>query len=403
MIANNSVKKCYYCGKKGHVQNVCFKKQADDAKRKQASAKHKGYFVEEDKSSSHEFRLFIVNYGLSASDEDDISYVDSRASSHMTGKKEFFDILEESTYGSKIYLGDDSGYNIKGYGVILVKLPNGKISHLKFFLYVPGIKKNLISVSMITDQDMQVEFFKTHCVIKDCRKEIVATSVRVGSLYRLDVKSISKQAMVAGGSTVEQLWHQIFGHLKLQDLMLLQRKGMVEGLPMFRNIQLNCDGCALDKMHREQFPVHDRRKETNILELVHTDICGPMQTRSLGGAYYFLLFTDDCTRYSWVYFLSKKSQTFQCFIEFKTLVEKQFGKSIKILRSHQGGEYKLGEFMKLCKSHGIVHQFTVPHTPQQNGVVERKSRTLVECARSMLQGKDLSNSFGQKLLILLYI
>jgi len=154
----------------------------------------------------------------------------------MIGKKECFDSLEEITYGSKIYLSDDSGYEIKGYGVILVNLPNGKISHLQNVLYVPGIKKNLISVSMITGQDMQVEFFKTHCVIKDCRKEIVATGVRVGSLYRLDVKSISKQAMVAGRSTAEQLWHQRFSHLNLQDLMLLQRKGMVEGLPIFRNI-----------------------------------------------------------------------------------------------------------------------------------------------------------------------
>lgn len=223
MITNNSVKKCYYCGKKGHVQNVCFKKQADDAKRKRA--KHRGYFieedVEEDKDFSHEFRLFIVDHALSASDEDDIWYVDSGASSHMTGKKEFFDSLEESTYGSKIYLGDDSGYEIKGYGVIPVKLPNGKISHLQNVLYVPGIKKNLIFVSMITNQDMQVDFFKTHYVIKDCREEIVATGMCVGSLYRLDVKSISKRAMVAGGSTAEQIWHERFGHLNLQDLMLL--------------------------------------------------------------------------------------------------------------------------------------------------------------------------------------
>lgn len=109
----------------------------------------------------------------------------------MTGKKEFFHSLEESTYGSKIYLGDDSGYEIKGYGVIPIKIPNGKISH-KNVLYVPGLKKNLISIWMITDQDMQVEFFKTHCVVKDCREEIVSTGVCVGSLYRLDVKSISK-------------------------------------------------------------------------------------------------------------------------------------------------------------------------------------------------------------------
>eukprot|EP00253_Pinus_taeda_P021576 PITA_21576 len=192
-----------------------------------------------------------VDYALTTSNEDEIWYVDSGASSHMTGNKEFFDSLEEIINGSKIYLGDDNGYQIKGHGVISVKLPNGKISHLSNVLYVPGIKKNLISVSMMTDQDMHVEFFKTHCVIKDCRNEIVATGMRVGSLYRLDAKSISKQAMVAGESTAEQLWHQRFGHFNLQDLMLLQKKGMVEGLPIFRNIQLNCDGCALGKMHRE--------------------------------------------------------------------------------------------------------------------------------------------------------
>eukprot|EP00253_Pinus_taeda_P003869 PITA_03869 len=206
-----------------------------------------------------------VHYARSAFNEDDIWYVDSGAPSHNTGKKEFFDSLEENTYESKIYLGDDSGYEIKDYGVIQVKLSNGKISHLKKILYVPGIKKNLIYVSMMTDQDMQVEFFKTHCVIKDCRNEIVATGMRVGSLYRMDAKSIPKRAMVAGGSTTKQLWHQRFDHLNFQELMLLQKKGMVEGLPIFHNIQLNCDGCALGKMHREQFPLHDRRKETYIL------------------------------------------------------------------------------------------------------------------------------------------
>ena len=95
---------------------------------------------------------------------------------------------------------------------------------------------------------------------------------------------------------------------------------MVDGIPTFHSVQLNCDGCALGKMHREEFPLHVNRKERDILELVHTDICEPMQTRSLGGAYYFLLFTDDCTRFSWTYFLSKKIQTFQCFKKFKTMV-----------------------------------------------------------------------------------
>lgn len=85
--------------------------------------------------------------------------------------------------------------------------------------------------------------------------------------------------------------------------MLLQRKGMVDGLPCFQNVHLDCDGCALGKMHREEFPLNADRKKRDILELVHIDICGPMQSRSLGGAYYFLLFNDDFIRFSWVYFI----------------------------------------------------------------------------------------------------
>jgi transposase InsO family protein len=105
---------------------------------------------------------------------------------------------------------------------------------------------------------------------------------------------------------------------------------------------------------------------------VHTDVCGPMHTRSLGGAYYFLLFIDDFTRYTWVYFLRRKSDVFEYFKEFRNMVEKQTGKTIKILHSDQGGEYRLGNFIKYCKDHGIVHQFIIPHTPQQNGVRKEK-------------------------------
>jgi transposase InsO family protein len=98
-----------------------------------------------------------------------------------------------------------------------------------------------------------------------------------------------------------------------------------------------------------------------------------MQTRSLGGAFYFLLFIDDFTRYAWVYFLRRKRDVFEYFKEFRTMVEKQIGKPIKILCSDQGGEYKSGDFIKYCKYHGIVQQFIIPHTPQQNEVTERKN------------------------------
>jgi len=89
-----------------------------------------------------------------------------------------------------------------------------------------------------------------------------------------------------------------------------------------------------------------------------------MQTRSIGRAWYFLIFVDDRSRYTWVYFIRKKSDVFEYFKEFKTMIEKQTSNYIKILRSDQGGEFKSREFNQYCKSNGILQQFTVPHTPQ---------------------------------------
>ena len=123
--------------------------------------------------------------------------------------------------------------------------------------------------------------------------------------------------------------------------------------------------------------MHTEKKQREILELIHTDVCGPMQTISIGGLRYFLIFVDDKSRFTWVCFIRKKSDVFEYFKEFKTMVEKQTGKCIKILRSDQGGEYTSGAFDNYCKNNGVIQQFTVPSTPQQNGVAERKNETFL--------------------------
>jgi hypothetical protein len=134
----------------------------------------------------------------------------------------------------------------------------------------------------------------------------------------------------------EIFWHQRYGHINYHDFLLLQKQSMVEGLPMLKNGYAAYEGCALGKMHKDEFPSNPDRRKIDLLELVHTDVCGPMKKRSLGGDYYFLLFIVDFTRYTWVYFLRKKSDVFEYFKEFKNMVEKQTGKPIKILRSDQG-------------------------------------------------------------------
>ena len=121
---------------------------------------------------------------------------------------------------------------------------------------------------------------------------------------------------------------------------------MVNVLPVLKSMHVECEACALGKLHRDEFLVIVDRKQRDILELVHTDLCGPMQTMSLGGACYFLIFVDECTRFTWVYFLRQKSHAFEYFKQFKSMIEKQTRKFIKILRSDQCGEFNKGDFIK---------------------------------------------------------
>ena len=111
------------------------------------------------------------------------------------------------------------------------------------------------------------------------------------------------------------------------------------------------------------------------------------------GAWYFLIFVDDKSMFTWAYFIRRKNNVFKYFKEFIIKVEKKTSKYIKILRSDQGGEYTSGAFRRYCTENGIQQQFTVIDTLKKNGVAERRNKTLVECARSMLQGKKISNGF----------
>ena len=129
------------------------------------------------------------------------------------------------------------------------------------------------------------------------------------------------------------------------------------------------------------------------LEIVHSDLCGPMPTPSLSGKLYFLTFIDNFSRKVWVYFLKCKSDVFAIFKEFKAKVEKESGYSIKTLRTDQGVIHIKYDFLNFCKENGILKQFIARYTPQQNGVAKRKNRTIMEMARSMLKEKHLPNEY----------
>ena len=135
-------------------------------------------------------------------------------------------------------------------------------------------------------------------------------------------------------------------------------------------------------MCKKPFPKSERN--TQLLELIHSDICELNGVLTRGGNRYFITFIDDYSRYTHVYLMRSKDQAFEMFKRFKISVENQKEKKIKVLQTDRGGEYFSNEFSSFCEENGIIHQSTAPYTPQQNGLPERKNRTLVEMTNAMI-------------------
>jgi transposase InsO family protein len=147
-----------------------------------------------------------------------------------------------------------------------------------------------------------------------------------------------------------------------------------------------CKGCVLGKYVQAPFPKSESRSKS-ILDLIHTNICGPMSSLSIGGKFkYYITFMDDFSKKTWIYFLTGKTseEVLKRFLEFKALVETQTGKRIKTLRSDNGGEYTSYAIKRFCSEARIKRELTVPYTPQQNGILERKNIAIVGAAKAML-------------------
>lgn len=211
--------------------------------------------------------------------------------------------------------------------------------------------------------------------------DIVLQAERKDNMFVFNSNSCEKLFAMHNNNMV---WHNRYGHLNFRSLNDLSRKCMVNGMRINGNVMANCDTCMVCKVHVLPFPNQSQTISKELLELVHSDVCGPFRTTSVGGSKYFVTFIDDKSRRIFVYFMRSKSEVFEKFKIFKAQVEKQTGCKIKSLRSDNGREYINSNFDLYLEKEGITRQLTVPHTPQQNGVAERANRTLVEMARSMM-------------------
>lgn len=209
--------------------------------------------------------------------------------------------------------------------------------------------------------------------------------VEEGGLYKL--KGKSDQALVHSTINRCELWHRGFTHLHYRALSIVSKA--VTGIPKLQvNHEGVCKGCAQGKNVKSPFP-SSGNKAKGILDIVHSDVCGPMTATSLSGYVYYVSFIDDYSRKTWIYFLKGKNEVFSKFKEFKALVENLSEKKIKIFRSDNGRELTSGKFKTFCKEVGIKRELSTPYNPQQNGVAERKNQTIMEAVKAMIHDQDL--------------
>ena len=195
-------------------------------------------------------------------------------------------------------------------------------------------------------------------------------------------------------------WHARLGHIGQDRLKRLVEADLLGSI---NKIDLSvCEQCLVRKATR--LPFGKAKRACFPLELIHSDICGPMNVRARHGAQNFITFIDDFTRFGHVYLISHRSKALDCFKRYSTLVENQLNTKIKCLRTNRGREYLSNLFKAYCDEKGIARQLTIPYTPQQNGVAERRNRTLLDMVRSMMVQAKLPISFwGDALMTATYI
>ncbi|GJW03442.1 retrotransposon protein, putative, ty1-copia subclass [Tanacetum coccineum] len=383
---------CKYCKKDGHDISECYKlknKEKRAANQKpQANQDDDGKAAYAAENNSNGDVLVVFAGCVKTNDE---WILDSACTFHMTPNKDWF-INYEPTKGGSVLMGDNSPYKIAGIGSIQIKMFDGVVRILTDVRHVPGLKRNLISLSTLDLKGYKYSAVGGVLKVSKGALIVMKADIKSANLYHLHGCTVTGNSNVTSNSSSDttNLWHMRLGHMSELGLTVLSKRGLLDGQCVGK-LEF-CEHCIFGKHKRVKFNTSVHTTE-GILDYVHSDLWGPSQEASLGGARYMLTIIDDFSRRVWPYFLKHKSEAFSAFKEWKVMVETQTGKKVKKLRTDNGMEFCSNEFNSYCKSEGIVRHYTVPHTPQQNGVAERMNRTIISKARCMLSNAGLSKRF----------
>ncbi|KAI3677472.1 hypothetical protein L6452_36734 [Arctium lappa] len=330
-----------------------------------------------------------------------IWHVDSGCSRHMTGNMSCLQDFKHIN-GGHVAFGDNlTGGKISGKG----NVTKGKMTFEDVY-YVDQLKYNVLSVSQVCDKQHSILFTNTEYMILAPGFKVVDESMillrtpRKDNVYCLDMDNVdsdsSLNCLVSKASVDESsLWHRRMCHMNFKTMNKLVKNNLVRGLPSkVFSCDDHCVACLKGKQHKTSHKTKELNTISSCLQLLHMDLFGPTNVMSIGKKSFCLVIVDDYSRFTWVYFLRTKDETSGLIKSFILRIENQTNQKVKVIRSDNGTEFKNFDLNTFCEEKGIERQYNAPRTPQQNGVAERRNRTLIEAARSLSDDYAGSGSGG---------
>ena len=391
---------CHYCNKKGHIQPDCRKKKKDDAEKKKKE--NEGGSGSGTKAANiHE--LVATTASIEEVNNSDLSVslysaerlrwmMDSGATHHMSPRKS--DFTDYTLCPGAVRLGDKSTVEQVGVGSVVLKTGLGTQLTLTNVLHIPGLKTRFLSTRALVARGATVVFDRSSFKIAVNQRSI-ASGYLENNLYWLDSSLVSLNAHTRRASMPLHVWHQRMGHMSHSALKLYGPTGTT-GMDIDNSdmdVPSTCHGCEAGKSARRPFSSSGKRTN-GILEVVHSDLAGPME-KSIQGSCYTATFIDDHSRHAVVYYLRTKDQFVQALKNFLAWTETQTSSKMRALHSDRGGEYMADAVMKILNEKGIERHLTMLGSPQQNGKAERFNRTIMDKAMAMLHAAGLSPGFWE--------
>ncbi|GJW21900.1 putative ribonuclease H-like domain-containing protein [Tanacetum coccineum] len=326
--------------------------------------------------------------------------IDSGCSRHMTGNMSYLTDYEEID-GGYVAFGENPKEG-KITGKCTIKTGNLDFKNVYF---VRELKFNLFSVSQMCDKKNSVLFNDNECIVLSPNFKLIDESQvllrvpRKNNMYSVDLKNIVPKGgltclFAKATSDESKLWHRRLGHLNFKTMNKLVKGNLVRGLPskLFENDQ-TCVACQKGKQHKASCKSKTENSISLPLHLLHMDLFGLTFVKSLMKKMYCLVITNDYSRFTWVFFLATKDETSGILKSFITGIENLVDHKVKVIRCDNRTEFKNREMNQFCEKNGILRQFSVARTPQQNGVAERRNRTLIEASKTMLADSKLPTTF----------